>query len=145
MDIQLIDEFRRRTNASYDEARYYLERFNGDLLEAIIAFEQDHSYGQRRESSEPRTNGILNGFVRILQALLDIQLVVSEKNQIKIKLPIIILLLLLPLLHIIVIAGIIMFFMGFRFGFIREPNSNVNVDYIVNNIKDKFNENSKNR
>ena len=40
MDIKLIDEFRRRTNASYEEARYYLERCNGDLIEAIVAFEK---------------------------------------------------------------------------------------------------------
>ncbi len=31
MNIQLIDEFRRRTNASFEEAKYYIESFNGDL------------------------------------------------------------------------------------------------------------------
>lgn len=49
MNFELIDEFRRRTNASYDEAKHYLERTNGDLLEAVIAYEREKTgYGNQK-------------------------------------------------------------------------------------------------
>ena len=37
--IELIDEMRKRTNCSYQEAKELLEKHNGDLIEAIIEFE----------------------------------------------------------------------------------------------------------
>lgn len=144
MDIHLIDEFRRRTNASYDEARYYLERCNGDLLEAIVAFEKERTYGPRQESARPKSGCCSNGFIKVIQTLFDIQLVITDKNTRNFNIPMIVLLLLFPVWHIAVIMAIAMLFMGFKFNFIREQNPSVNVESVVNNIKDKFNDSSRN-
>ncbi len=40
IDIKLIDEMRKRTNCSYQEAKELLEKHNGDLIEAIVEFER---------------------------------------------------------------------------------------------------------
>ena len=47
--MEQIDEFRKRTNSSYEDAKYYLERNNGDVLDAIIDFERSKtgSSGER--------------------------------------------------------------------------------------------------
>lgn len=47
--MEQIDEFRKRTNSSYEDAKYYLERNNGDVLDAIIDFERSKTgrSGQR--------------------------------------------------------------------------------------------------
>ncbi|NLZ73575.1 MAG: hypothetical protein GX905_07140, partial [Bacteroidales bacterium] len=73
MEFELIDEFRKRTNASYDEAKYYLERTNGDLLEAVIAYEKERTnYGQRRNTNN-KGGRVLNGLIRVVQKLIDVK------------------------------------------------------------------------
>jgi hypothetical protein len=47
--IEMVEEFRRRTNCSYDDAKYYLEKYNGDMLEAIIAFERGRNHGYQHK------------------------------------------------------------------------------------------------
>jgi len=40
ISLELIDEMRKRTNCSYQEAKELLEKHNGDIIEAIIEFEK---------------------------------------------------------------------------------------------------------
>ncbi|HHY64134.1 MAG TPA: hypothetical protein GX501_03715, partial [Clostridiaceae bacterium] len=80
MNIQLIDEFRRRTNASYEEAKYYLERFNGDLLEAIVAYEREKTGYYSRSRATGAANRLLHHIMRIIQKLVDIKLIITDKD-----------------------------------------------------------------
>ena len=41
--MEMIDEFRKRTNCSYQEAKLYLERNNGSFVDAIVDFEKTHN------------------------------------------------------------------------------------------------------
>lgn len=140
MNIQLIDEFRRRTNASYEEAKYYLERYNGDLLEAIVAFERErtkyHSHGRTRGFA----NRLLNGIIRVVQRLIDIKLVITDKNTRTFPIPLLLLIVLGPVWHILGFAAIIMLIMGYRFSFQDMPDPNMNVGNIVDKIKNKARE-----
>ena len=43
--MEQVDEFRKRTNSSYEDAKYYLERNNGNVLDAIIDFERSKTEG----------------------------------------------------------------------------------------------------
>lgn len=141
MDIHMIDEFRRRTNASYDEASYYLEKHNGDLLEAIIAFEREKTGFQGQGTAHSRTGGFVNGLIKGIQMLFDTKLIITDKNLKTFNIPIILPLILIPAWHVFIIMAIVMYFMGFRFTFHKIPDANVNVESIVNKIKDKVNEN----
>jgi hypothetical protein len=141
----MIDEFRRRTNATYDEARYYIERNNGDLLEAIIAFERDRK-GYQNNSAHPSSNGsggFVRGIARLIQKLFDIKLVITDKNLRSFHIPVIIPIALLPVLHIMVLVAIIMMFMGYKFGFQEIPDPNINVESIIDKIKNKVREGSR--
>ena len=91
MNIQLIDEFRRRTNASYEEAKYYLERFNGDLLEAIVAFEKEKTGHHNQNRIHVGASRFLYGLMRIVQKLIDIKLIITDKNFKAFHIPLIIL------------------------------------------------------
>lgn len=143
MDIHLIDEFRRRTNASYDEARNYLEMYNGDLLEAIIAFERERTVGyQGHERTQRRTGAFLNGLIRAVQALFDIKVIVTDRNMKAFAVPIIILIVLGPVWHVLIPLAIVMLILGFRFNVKKESDPNINIENIVNNIRDKMNQNS---
>lgn len=146
MNFQMIDEFRRRTNASYDEAKYYLERHNGDLLSAIIAFERERmSYQNQRPRNrdyhcrQTENGGFFKGILRVIQRLIDIKLVITDKYQKPYHIPVILPLIMFPAWPIMIIMAIAMMFMGFRFGFQEMPDSNINVTSFV----DKFRDNSK--
>ncbi|AGI39453.1 DUF4342 domain-containing protein [Thermoclostridium stercorarium] len=39
--LEQVDQMRKRTNCSYEEAKFFLEKHNGDLLEAIVDFEKN--------------------------------------------------------------------------------------------------------
>lgn len=141
MNIQLIDEFRRRTNASYEEAKYYLERFNGDLLEAIVAYERERTgYYSSRSRTTGVANRLLHQVMKVVQKLIDIKLIITDKNSREFPIPLLILILLGPVWHILLFGAIIMMVMGYRFSFreIHDPNSNV--ENIVEKVKNKVRE-----
>jgi hypothetical protein len=137
MNIQLIDEFRRRTNATYEEAKYYLERFNGDLLEAIVTYERERTRGTGVHAG---ANRFLCSIMRIAQKLIDIKLVITDKESKAFPIPLLLLILLGPVWHILVLVAILMLVMGYRFGFqeIRDPN--MNLENIIERIKNKVRE-----
>lgn len=136
MDLHLIDEFRRRTNSSYDEARYYLEKNNGDLLEAIIAFEKDRT-GFQYHGNTRRTGGFSRAIIRFVQRLFDIKLVITDKSLRTFTIPIIILIVLSPVWHLLALLAVIMLIMGYKFGFQEIPDPNVDIGTIIKKIRNK--------
>lgn len=140
MNIQLIDEFRRRTNATYDEARYYLERHNEDLLEAIVAFERERTGYQGQSRAHGGANRFLSGVMRIVQRLIDIKMVITDKNYKSFPIPLLLLLVLGPIWHILVLVAILMLIMGYKFSFQEISDPNVNVANFVEKIKSKVRE-----
>ena len=50
--IEQIDEFRKRTHSSYEDAKFFLEKNNGDILDAIIDFERTKT--GRNQSSKSK-------------------------------------------------------------------------------------------
>ncbi|HHW23027.1 MAG TPA: hypothetical protein GXX26_09135 [Clostridiaceae bacterium] len=137
MNFQLIDEFRRRTNATYEEAKYYLERFNGDLLEAIVAYERERTRGSGVHTG---ANRFLYGIMRMVQKLIDIRLVITDKDFKAFPIPLLLLILLSPVWHILVLVAILMLIMGYRFSFQEIHDPNMNLENIVERIKNKARE-----
>ncbi|NMA67704.1 MAG: hypothetical protein GX957_15985 [Clostridiaceae bacterium] len=140
MDMRLNDEFRRRTNSSYDEAKYYLERFNGDLLEAIIAYERENVTYKKTTGYHTRRGGFVNGLIRLLQKLFDIKLIIIDKNGRTFDVPIILPLVLVPVWNILLVLAIIMWIIGFRFTFQDIPDPNINIESFVEKMKNRSNE-----
>jgi len=56
ISLELIDEMRKRTNCSYEEAKTLLEKNNGNLVDAIVEFEQKHSHGFRQNHCHHNSN-----------------------------------------------------------------------------------------
>lgn len=141
--IEMIDEFRRRTNASYDEARFYLEKYHGDMLEAIIAYERA---GNRRPGHEimhhcgyQRTSRSDFGQTvgRFLQKLLDIRIVVTDKTDRTFNIPVLFPLLLVPFWHVLVLIAIGMMILGYRFSVREIQDGNYNLEDIISRIREK--------
>jgi hypothetical protein len=139
--IEQIDEFRKRTHSSYEDAKYFLERNNGDVLDAIIDFERSktgrgscynrQSFRGRREDYGMRLGDVIQkGF--------DTRIYVEDKNSTLFSIPVIVLLLLIPL-WIIVLALFIFFIMlGYKVSIRDVKNSNVNVNDMFKNMSYKM-------
>lgn len=139
--IETIDEFRRRTNSSYDDARYFLEQHNGDLLESIIDFEKtrNNNYGNNNcGRQQGRPHGDFGGAIkRAVQKLLDIRIVVTDKTNRTVSVPILVPIVLCPLWHVMILLGIVMMIMGFKFGVKEIQDENLNVENIISRLRDK--------
>lgn len=134
--IQMIDEFRRRTHASYDDAKYFLETYNGDMLEAIIAFEKSRTHGFNNPGRDRGRYG--RGFAKLLQRLIDIKIIITDKNQRNFNVPILVPIVLVPLWHIFIIVAIALMILGFRLSIREIHDENVNVDAMFQKMKAKM-------
>jgi len=136
ISIDMIDEFRRRTNSSYDDAKYYLERHNGDMLEAIIDFEKARSggAGYSREAKRANYGG---AFMRFVQRLFDIKLVITDKTDRTLGIPVIFPLLMMPVWHILILVAIGMMILGFKFNIREVKDDSFNVENIISRVKEK--------
>lgn len=141
--IEMIDEFRRRTNCSYDDAKYYLERHNGDMLEALIAFERDRSrsYGFRPGRPEfgyhRRVADFGQKILGFLQKLLDIRIVISDKTGRVFGIPILFPLIMWPVWHVMMLVSMGMMFMGYRFSIREIHDGNYDLNGIISRIREK--------
>lgn len=148
--IEMIDEFRKRTNCSYDDARYYLEKYNGDMLEAIIAFERaenrnyEHRHERHHSGYERGNRGDFGQRVmRVLQKLLDHRVVIADKTGRTFNIPVLFPLVMVPLWHVIILIAIGMMIMGFRFSIQEMPDENYNLDSIINRVRERTQAKSK--
>jgi len=150
--IEQIDEFRKRTNSSYEDAKYYLEKNNGDILEAIIDFERSktgksyHSYKHnnhkyyRDSCCQDKNHEYGRKFSDLLQKGFDTKIYVEDKNTVLFSVPIIFLLLLIPLWFIVMVMFIFFAMLGYKISVRDEKSRNINVNDFFQNVTDKMKE-----
>lgn len=152
--IEQIDEFRKRTNSSYEDAKYFLQKNDGDVLEAIIDFErtktgrrhdQDryrdrYRYNRRDCCAGGRNQDYGQKFSDVLQKGFDTRIVVGDRNSELFSIPVILLLLLLPLWFIVILMFIFLAMLGYKISVQDVKSRNVNVNDFFHNISDKMKE-----
>lgn len=136
--IEQIDEFRKRTNSSYEDARYFLEKNNGDILDAIIDFERTKS--GRQNKYKKQQDDIGKNLADILQKGFDTKIVVEDSNSTLFSVPVILLFLLIPLWVPVIILVIFLSILGYRFRIRDMKSTEVNVSNIIRNINEKMKE-----
>lgn len=138
--IEQIDEFRKRTNSSYEDAKYYLEKNNGEILDAIIDFERAKAgktnWGHHKKHQEEYGKK----FADILQKGFDTRIFVEDKNNTLFTLPIILLILLIPLWFLVLMFFLFLMMLGYKFSIRDVKSQNVNVNSFFQNINDKMKE-----
>ena len=95
--IEQIDEFRKRTNSSYEDAKYYLDKNNGDILDAIIDFERAKAGRPKNHQDRNQKEDVGRRFAEILQKGFDTRIFVEDKNTTLFTIPVILLVLLIPM------------------------------------------------
>jgi len=151
ISMELIDEFRKRTHSSYEEAKFYLERNNGDLLDAIIDFERsktgraNHHHHGRYHPPHIQHDRYQQDYGHKLTSLLqkgfDTRIFVEDNKSVLFNVPVILLLFLLPFWVIIVVLFVFFMMLGYRISIRDVKSRNIDVDAIFNNISEKMREN----
>ncbi|AHF10988.1 MAG: DUF4342 domain-containing protein [Dehalobacter sp.] len=144
ISMEQIDEMRKRTNCSYQEAKELLEKYDGDLIDAIIAFEKMH--GNKSNSSfNQKTCPKEQSFGKKVKALIQkgcvTRFIIEKDQNIILNIPIIILivavLITMPIIGLYVAAFILLYVMGYRIRIRKEKGQDVNINEFVDGIGSK--------
>ena len=138
--IEQIDEFRKRTNSSYADAKYFLEKNDGDILEAIIDFEKAKTEKTQNFQQKKSQNNFGKHFADILQKGFDTRIYIEDKNSTLFTIPVNFLILLLPIWIIALLFFIFLYMLGYKFSIHEVKNQNINVNSFFQNINDKLKE-----
>ncbi len=138
--IEQIDEFRKRTHSSYEDAKYYLEKSNGDILDAIIDFERSKSGKSHGHNHKKQQDDFGKRFAEILQKGFDTRIFVEDKNSVLFAIPLILLVLFIPLWVPAIIIAILLSMLGYKFTVRDVKSQNIDINNIFRNINDKMKE-----
>lgn len=140
ISIEQIDEMRKRTNCSYQEAKELLEKHEGDMVEAIVEFEKTQAHrfkhkNHRCDSShgEKIKNLFHKGFIT--------RFVIEKKENTILNIPINVLILALlitmPLFWVYLILFVAIYIMGYKIRIKKEEGEEVNINEIMDGIGSK--------
>jgi Sec-independent protein translocase protein TatA len=140
ISMEQIDELRKRTNCSYEEAKILLENHNGDLLEAIVEFERKN----RSSSNNKSHNGTVSLGARIKQLInkgFKTRFIVEKSGETIINISVNLLILAAIILHwFLLIALVISFIFGCRFKIRKEKGESIDLNKIINGFGSKVRE-----
>ncbi|MGI6685809.1 MAG: DUF4342 domain-containing protein [Bacillota bacterium] len=138
--IELIDEMRKRTNCSYQEAKELLEKHNGDLLEAIIEFEKNQP---RRSQHCPHSkNSSFGATMKRLFYKGSVTRFIIEKNkETYLNIPIIILvlgvLITMPIFWLYLILVGVLYLMGYKIRIRKSAGQTIDINKIMDDLGNK--------
>lgn len=133
--LEKIDELRKRTNCSYEEAKILLEKHNGDIVEAIVEFEKNNRTRSRhnhRHDPESNFGTRLKGWV---DKGFKTKFVMEKSGETIINIPVNILILAALFFNWVLFAALVIsLFLGFKFS-IRKPSGDIiDINKMVNNF-----------
>lgn len=139
INLELVDELRKRANVTYDEAKEALEKCNGDILEALIYLEKE------KKVNTTKTNCKESSFFASLKALIKkchaIKFLIKKDENVVINLPLTIVILVTIILPPLTIAALLIaLFTNHKIRFIK-PDGN---DMEINKTFDKMSDAAKN-
>lgn len=135
--LEQVDQMRKRTNCSYEEAKFFLEKHNGDVLEAIVDFEKSKR-NTRNMNNDPKKNA--SDFWQSVSALIrkgfETRVVIEDSNyNVFINIPVnILLLFIIFAAYIVIPVLLIMMLLGYKLS-IRKPRGEVvELSKIMHNV-----------
>jgi hypothetical protein len=143
--IEQIDEFRKRTNSSYADAKYFLEKNQGDILEAIIDFERTKTGKTQNSQQKKGGDDFGKNFAEMLQKGFDTRIFIEDKNSTLFTIPVILLVFLIPFWPFALLFLAFLYILGYKFSVKCAKNENVNINSFFHNINDKMKEGGMNK
>lgn len=126
--LEQVDQMRKRTNCSYEEAKFFLEKHNGDVLEAIVDFERSKNstkFGNSYDSKK-QINDFWQSVSTLIRKGFETRVVIEDNNSnVFINIPVnIMLLFIIFAAYIVIPALLILLLLGYKIN-IRKPRGDV--------------------
>lgn len=144
--LERVDQMRKRTNCSYEEAKFFLEKHNGDVLEAIVDFEKSKSnskYAYNNDSPNYNNKKQMNDFwlsvKRLIQKGFEYRVVIEDKGNVFLNIPVnIMLLLVICISYIAIPAILLMLLLGYKLSIRKPQGEEVDISSMMKDMTGKF-------
>jgi hypothetical protein len=145
--LEQVDQLRKRTNCSYEEAKALLERHNGDVLEAIVEFEKskhNKNYANHNnccDSTEWKKQGgeFWKKFKELIQKGFENKVVIEDRNGILLNVSVNIMLLLIIFISYVTIPVLILLLvLGYKISVKKVEGSEFNISSMVRDAAERF-------
>lgn len=140
ISLEQIDEMRKRTNCSYEEAKELLEKNNGDLLEAIVDFEKRHrgQFNRKKDSNNNTGTSFGEKMHDLIQKGFKTRFIIEKDKNILINLSVNVLILIilftLPIFWFYPIAVILAYLLGCRIKIKKNKGGDIDINKMVENV-----------
>lgn len=138
ISMELMDEMRKRTNCSYQEAKELLEKHQGDLVEAIIDFEKSHAHSTTYKSNVHGKRGWFCKIRELIKKGFVTRFIIEKEKNIILNIPVNILILAvivtMPIIWLYPVAFIVLYFTGYKIRIRKEEGQDVSVNEIMDDI-----------
>ncbi len=140
--LEQVDQLRKRTNCSYEEAKALLEKHNGNVLEAIVDFEQSknrRSYVTDKKPQGKQMRDFWKGVQELIQKGFATRVMIEDRNSILLNVSVNIMLLLIIIMPPVTIPILlIMIILGYKINIRKQAGGDVNLTSMVQDVADKF-------
>lgn len=150
--LEQVDQLRKRTNCSYEEAKALLEKHNGDVLEAIVDFEKsrnsksysnnigDNGYNGHNENHGRRSGEeFWKKTVELIQKGFENKVVIEDNHNVFLNISVNIMLLLVIIIPYITVPIImLLLILGYKVSIKKTAGNEVNISSMVKDVADRF-------
>ena len=133
INLEQIDELRKRANVSYEDAKNALEQCSGDLIEALVFLEKQNKIKPEMDSSGQ--NGFLKAIKKLIKKGNETKFIVEKHDIVVLNISLTILTILTVVITPLVIAALILALVTNHKIRIQKKNHE---DSEVNNVFDKM-------
>lgn len=141
ISIELIDEVRKRTNCSYQEAKELLEKHNGDLIDAIVDFEKKQGHRPKDSQKKESTTGFGQKAKNLIEKGFITRFVIEKEENtflnISINILILAVIITMPIFWLYPVALIAVYLMGYRIRIRKEEGKDIDINEFVDGIGNK--------
>lgn len=136
--LEQVDQLRKRTNCSYEEAKELLEKHNGDVLEAIVDFERNRK-GKSYSAGHRGSSDFWKKVREVIQLGFDNRIAVEDGKGIMLNIPVNVMILLVIFIpYIMIPAFILLLLLGYKISIKKAEGSEVNISAMVKDATNKF-------
>lgn len=140
--IELIDEMRKRTNCSYQEAKELLEKHKGDIIEAIIDFEKNQPNHSQHLHQTFNKNSTFKATLKKLFHIGSVTRFIVEKNEetylnIPINILVLVVVITMPIFWFYLILAAAGYFMGYKIRIKKAAGQTVDINKMMDDLGNK--------
>jgi len=140
--IEMIDELKKRANVSFENAKEALEKYNGNLLEALIYLEK---HNKIKFTTTSEKNDFFDKVKELIRKGNNTRFIISKSERTVLNLSLTVTILIGAVtFHVSAIALIIGLITGYKFKFEKNNGEDMKVNKVLNKVHENIDNFKKN-